>query len=225
MAAFGALVDQANGGRMHPEQWLGAAAVVCGLGLLVGTVRGHARWLVVPAAAFTAAGALAAPVARLGIDLDDLAGDRDVFIGEGTSGGRRAEHVGFGTIDIDVGGVPDGPVAVDARVAIGDVRVDVNVASDVTVEVRSRIDDGELRRDGSVAGANVVRIGPAGEPDVVVNARVGRGDVVVGQYRVTEDRVPDVPIITPRGTPARGRATDAGGGPRRGHRRRLVRAR
>ena len=52
VAAFGALVDQANGGRMHPEQWLGAAAVVCGLGLLVGTVRGRARWLVVPAAAF-----------------------------------------------------------------------------------------------------------------------------------------------------------------------------
>ena len=129
VAAFGALVDQANGGRMHPEQWLGAAAVVCGIGLLVGTVRGHARWLVVPAAAFAGAGALAAPVARLGIDLDDLAGDRDVFIGEGTPGGPREEHVGFGTIDVDVAGVPDGPVTLDARVAIGEVRVDVDLAS------------------------------------------------------------------------------------------------
>ena len=49
VAAIGALIDEANGGRLHPEQWLGAAAVVCGLGLLVGTLRGHGRWLIVPA--------------------------------------------------------------------------------------------------------------------------------------------------------------------------------
>ena len=49
VAAAGALIDQANGGRLHPEQWLGAAAAVCGLGLLVGTVMGRAHWLAIPA--------------------------------------------------------------------------------------------------------------------------------------------------------------------------------
>ena len=56
VAAVGALVDEANGGRLHPEQWLGAAAIVCGLGLLVGTLRGHGRWLIVPAVVFAGAG-------------------------------------------------------------------------------------------------------------------------------------------------------------------------
>src|SRR5688572_20508672 len=49
VAALGALVDQANGGRLHPEQWLGAAAVMCGVGLLVAAFVGRGRWLVVPA--------------------------------------------------------------------------------------------------------------------------------------------------------------------------------
>ena len=42
--------------------------------------------------------------------------------------------------------LPDGPVTIDARVAIGDIRVDGD--DEVTVEVRSRIDDGTLRVDG-----------------------------------------------------------------------------
>jgi hypothetical protein len=195
VAAVGALVDQANGGRLHPEQWLGAAAVVCGVGLLVGTVRGHARWLVVPAALFAGAGFVFAPVARLGIDMDDLAGDQHVFIGAETPGGLQQEHVGFGEITIDVGAVPPDLVTMDARVGIGDLRI--NTAEHVTVEVRSRIDEGTMRVDGGVAAGRVVRVGPEGEPDVIVLARVGRGDVDVWTRRV---RIPELrplpPVVT-----------------------------
>lgn len=196
VAALGALIDQANGGRLHPEQWLGAAAVVCGAGLLVGTVRGYARWLVVPAAAFAGAGFLAAPVARLGIDMDDLAGDQHVWIGAGTPGGLHEEHVGFGAVNIDVTAVPEAPVTIDARVAIGEVRVDA--AAGVTVELRSRIDEGTMYVNGTTAADDVVRIGPDGDPDVIVNARVGRGDVDVWPYaRIREELAPVPPIVTP----------------------------
>ncbi len=67
MAAAGALIDQANGGRLHPEQWLGAAAVVCGIGLLVGVVAGRARWLAIPAVLFAGAGFVAGEAARVGL--------------------------------------------------------------------------------------------------------------------------------------------------------------
>ena len=67
VAAVGALIDQANGGRLHPEQWLGLAAVVCGCGLLVGAFVGRALWLVVPAAMFAGTGFVAGEAARIGV--------------------------------------------------------------------------------------------------------------------------------------------------------------
>src|SRR5262245_59922622 len=48
VAAGGALIDQANGGRLHPEQCLGAAAAVCGAGVFISAWRGRAMWLVLP---------------------------------------------------------------------------------------------------------------------------------------------------------------------------------
>lgn len=87
VASVGALVDQLNGGRLHPEQWLGAAAVVCGLGMLVGTVRGHARWLIVPALLLAAVGYSAGVLAGMGIGTGDAFGDRTISISGDTPGG------------------------------------------------------------------------------------------------------------------------------------------
>jgi phage shock protein PspC (stress-responsive transcriptional regulator) len=191
VAAAGAMIDEVNGGRLHPEQWLGAAAVVCGVGLLVGTVVGRARWLFVPAAAFAVVGFVAGEAARLGLDSPELIDDESVFVGTGDPGGRSvSEHVVIGSVDVLVDGAPVEPVAIDARVAIGTVRV--TVADDVPVEVRTDADHGDVRVDGAERADGTVRVGPDGSPAVIVTAVVGRGDVEI-------DHVVDVvPPFRPR---------------------------
>ncbi len=193
VAAFGALVDEANGGRLHPEQWLGAAAVVCGLGLLVGTLRGHGRWLIVPAVLFAGSGYASGISARLGIDASDTFGDRWVWIGQQQPGGLRTAQSAFGSVYVNVDAVPDEPVVVDARVGIGDITIRVN--DQVRVEVRSRVDAGEVELDGSRRDdRDPLRLGPEGQPDVIVEARVGRGDVNVDSYVPAEVLQP-VPVL------------------------------
>ncbi|HEX4982388.1 MAG TPA: PspC domain-containing protein [Ilumatobacteraceae bacterium] len=194
VAAVGALVDEANDGRLHPEQWLGAAAVVCGLGLLVGTVRGHGRWLIVPGVLFAGAGYATGISTRLGIDASDTFGERRVWIGPQQSGGPRTAHSAFGSVDVNVDGVPDEQVVVDARVGIGDISIWVN--DQVAVEVRSRVDDGDLELNGARLGDDEpVRLGPEGPPDVIVEAWIGRGDVNIDTYMF--DVLPTVKVVEP----------------------------
>jgi hypothetical protein len=196
VAAVGALVDEANDGRLHPEQWLGAAAVVCGLGLLVGTLRGHGRWLIVPGLLFAGAGYASGISARLGIDASDAFGQRRVWIGPQQSSGLRTAHSALGSVDVNVEGVPDEQVVVDARVGIGAISIWVN--DQVAVEVRSRVDDGELQLNGTrVDDDEPVRLGPEGPPDVIVEAWIGRGDVNIDTYMF--DVVP--PLPTPPALP------------------------
>ena len=198
--------DQANGGRLHPEQWFGLAAVVCGAGLVIGTVRGHARWLVAPTLAFAAAALPhhADGPPRHGID-DAARGPLGVD-GDGTAGGLRAERVGIGNIDIEVSDVPDDVVTIDARSALGDVHV--RAAANVTVEVRSDVDDGAVRFDGVTSADGVIRLGGGERPDVIVNARVGRGDVVVSRYDAPVRR--DARDDPGRGSVDRGRTPHLG---------------
>ena len=195
VAAIGALVDQANGGRMHPEQWLGAAAAVCGIGLLVGAVAGRALWLVVPAVAFGGVGLVAGESARLGIRPDALIGDESVVVRADQPGGwSEREHVVLGAVDVTVEGAPLAPVEVDARAAIGNV--DVWVAHDVTVQVRARVDHGDVEVQGVDRLNGTYTLGPEGPPDVVVTARVGRGEIHLNPYERTP-AVPREPVIVP----------------------------
>lgn len=105
VAAGGALIDELNGGRLHPEQWLGAAAAVCGLGLLVGTLRGSARWLIVPAALFAVTGYGGGQLARAGIAVDDIAGERFLYVGA-DSAGTIGTDVGFGSLRLTIADAP-----------------------------------------------------------------------------------------------------------------------
>lgn len=174
VAAAGALIDEANGGRLHPEQWLGAAAVMCGLGLLVGTVRGHARWLIVPALVIAGAGVAAGDMARLGIGGSDLVGDRWINIYSDSSG-DITERLGIGSISINVDDVPASQIRIDARVAIGEISI--AVADHVAVDViRGNSTPSPLPSSGPAGG--VERIGrPDGPADVTIDARVAIGRV------------------------------------------------
>jgi hypothetical protein len=173
---------------------------VCGLGLLVGTVRGHGRWLIVPAVVFAGIGYASGISARLGIDTSDTFGERWVSIGSNDPGGLRVAHTAFGSVDVYVDGVPGEPVVVDARVGIGDI--DIRANDQVAVEVRSRVDDGSVELSGSRVGEDEpIRLGPEGQPDVVVEAWVGRGDVNIGTYD-QDDRarefLPPLPVVEPK---------------------------
>ncbi len=192
VGAAGALIDQANGGRMHPEQWLGAAAVICGIGLLVGTVMGRARWLAIPAVLLAGTGVVAGESARLGLHPTALTGDHVVDVSSASTFDVR-RHVVLGSVDVQIVDAPARPITVDARVAVGDVHV--LVPDDVTVEVRAR--GGDVRVDGVTRADGTFTVGPAGPAAVVVDARVGRGDIDVDHWApgVPELDLPGPPII------------------------------
>jgi len=180
VAAAGALIDEINGGRLHPEQWLGAAAIGCGVGLLVGTIRGRSRWLIVPAAAFAVAGFVGGGLSQAGVPIEKLGSDSFTYIREGEVNGEFDPRAAFGATYIDIEADPGDLVPqVDARAFSGDVNI--SVADDVTLLVRTDIDDGSAMVDGrSVDGTFTV--GPAGDPDVIIDTRVVRGDVRIDTY-------------------------------------------
>ena len=163
---------------MHPEQWLGGAAFVCGVGTLLGTVRGRARWLIVPALVFAVVGYGSGLMARMRIDASGFVGDRSVDVQQGISGDPIS--VGFGTIYLNVGSAPTKHQTVDARVAIGEINI--QVAEGLTVEIRGRLEHGGLLVDGDVLTSNTTLIGPDQTPDVTIDAWIGRGDIVVWEY-------------------------------------------
>ena len=194
-AAVGALIDELNGGRLHPEQWLGAAAVVCGLGLAVGAFRGRGRWLIVPALVFAGAGYVGGVMARADIGLESFAGDRWVYVdGEGLYSNERQE-TGFGTIQIQVDGAPPAPVDFTTRTGIGDVRM--RVSDDVTVEFRTDIDSGRRLVNGESVSDATFTIGPDGPPDITLDTRIVRGDVEVFTYDRSEFEAEFVEPVPP----------------------------
>lgn len=183
VAAVWAIADEADGGRLHPEQWLGAAAAICGVGLLIGAVMGRAKWLVLPAAAFAGVGFVSGLSARLGVDPGDTFGDRHIGVGSYSTASMISERVTIGGIDIGIDGVPPQPVTIDARVGIGDIDVQLfggESAEEPTVEIHATIDNGSAR--GPSGPFQVLTIGPEGPPDVIINARIIRGDLRVNQY-------------------------------------------
>ena len=214
VAAVGALIDQANGGRLHPEQWLGAAAAVCGAGIFVSAWRGRAMWLILPAVAFGVSGFVAGHAARAGVD-EFSWGTTYEAVGPGWSTGPREVERVAGEVNLDVAGVPDDtPQAVDVRIGIGELRT--TVADGVTVELRADLEDGTAFVDGDrVAADEPIRVGPEGSPDVIVTVTISEGDLFVARRpTVFVDRptVPPVPAVPPLAIPDGEPVLDLGDG-------------
>ncbi len=181
VAAVGALIDKANGGRLHPEQWLGAAAVVCGIGLLVGIFVGHARWLIVPAILFGLAGWAWGVCARLGVPITER-GDSSASIDTTGLFGTRDMRVAHGSASLWVGGAPASVVRPTMRVAFGDVDITSNGLT--TIEIHADVDDGSIMMStqGSHRVGDVITIGPDGAPSVIVDVRIGHGNLTINEY-------------------------------------------
>jgi hypothetical protein len=196
VAAVGALIDQLNGGRLHPEQWLGAAAAVCGVGMVIGAWRGRGLWLIVPGLLFAGAGFgfVAGHAARAGADTLSMGGE-DVWIERGTTDTVRSTRLG-GTARLAVIAAPvAGPVRAELRVGIGEIEIDVD--DEVTVEIRAVTHDGDVFVGNEVRPDGVITLGPEGEPDVFVDAEISLGDVDIDRYdfsrNIDDELLPELP--------------------------------
>ena len=192
-AAGWAIVDTVAGGRSHPEQWLGAAAVVCGAGMLVGAFRGRGRWLIIPAVLFAASGYVGGTISRLGVDGGDLITDRSTsFVPGGPT--TITEKVGIGSLTVDMQNDFDGVGTADLAVGFG--KITIYVPSEVTAQIDVLVEHGDLDTPG-VAYSILQDRGPTdrrivvgpdvADPDVVVTAHVVAGQVQIVQYAAFEE--------------------------------------
>ena len=88
VAAAGTVIAQ--GSSTGIKVAFGLAVVVCAVGLLVGTLFGRARWLVVPAALFAAVSVAGAATENLGVSITGTR--QDTSWGPGDEGPHTVEH-------------------------------------------------------------------------------------------------------------------------------------
>ena len=190
VGAVGALIDQANGGRLHPEQWLGAAAAVCGLGLLIGAWRGRARWLIVPAVVFAGAGFIGGTAASVGGPWTRLSGDQWTWIQAELSPVDSRVGVVFGNVNLNIASLPSPPGRFQAATAFGSVRIGLPQDDKVAVEIHIGGTPDRVNVDGQRTNKRVIRLGPLDAPPLLIDARVGRGSVEIQRNRQYPETVP-----------------------------------
>ena len=135
VGAAGAIGYQLDGDGLHPERWLGAAAAVCGIGIVVGAWRGRALWLVVPGLLFASSGFVAGHAARAGIDEFDV-GTRHFWVSpSGRVALPEAESLVAGEIEVTLYSAPPEGTRSDLRVGLG--VIDIVVDDDLTIDVRA----------------------------------------------------------------------------------------
>ena len=145
VAAAGAIGYGIAGDGLHPERWLGAAAVVCGAGMVVGAWRGRALWLVLPGLLFAGSGFVAGHAARAGLD-DFAVGGRDFWTDSPTDGLPAREDLVAGQITVTIDDAPPPNTRSDLRVGVGVIEVVVD--DDVALEVRAHVHDGHIVVNG-----------------------------------------------------------------------------
>jgi phage shock protein PspC (stress-responsive transcriptional regulator) len=194
VGAAGAVSYQLSDDGLHPERWLGAAAIVCGIGITIGAWRGRALWLVVPGLLFAGAGFVAGHAARAGIDEFD-AGSRDFWVGPMTPNGLPArEHLIAGEIEVTLYSAPAPGTRADLRVGLGEI--DIVVDDSVTIDVRAHVHDGDVVVDGddrpNDGDVQVIRIGSGTSPDAVIDATISVGRLEIDRRPLQQRaRIPD----------------------------------
>ena len=188
VGAAGAIGYQVAGDGLHPERWLGAAAMVCGAGMVVGAWRGRALWLIVPGLLFAGSGFVAGHTARAGID-EFEAGTRHLMV---DSAGRVAlpagEQLIAGEIEVTLYSAPPDDLHADLRVGLG--VIDIVVDDDVTIDVRAHVHDGDIvvngverSNDGDI---QVIRVGSGERAEAVVSVTVSVGRLEITQHALPE---------------------------------------
>ena len=197
VAAAGAIGYEIAGDGLHPERWLGAAAAVCGAGMVVGAWRGRALWLVVPGLLFAASGFVAGHVARA--ELDDFeVGSREFATASRTDALPAREHLAAGEIIVTIDDGPPPATRSDLRVGLGVIEIVVD--EDVALEVRAHVHDGDIVVDGDERPSDgdplVLRFGPNEPPDVIIGATISVGELQIDRREViARTCVPEIPEL------------------------------
>jgi phage shock protein PspC (stress-responsive transcriptional regulator) len=182
IAAVGTLVTEGSAEGIKIS--FGLAALACGVGLLVGTFAGRARWLVVPAALL--AGVSVAGAATEDLDVS-LRGTRQsmTFVTSAAEPNPPPANIdkAGGDTRIQLEAV-DEPV--DGRIRVGYGIVHISAASDVRLEVRARVGLGSIdmpngSEDGYRRDATYTD-GPSDAPLVRYDIAVGFGDISVDRF-------------------------------------------
>jgi phage shock protein PspC (stress-responsive transcriptional regulator) len=186
LVVAGALIAAREAGVHHLSvtNILAATVIVIGCGLLVGSVVGRARWLVLPGGALAVA---LLALTGIGVPIDGGIGDRTWHP---TNVVARSYHLGIGHAVLDLRDVPldtSGPTYIDASVALGELKVLVpdrvtvwqveGRAAVGRVEVFGTEHDGVHPRVFADSGQLVTANGP-GNP-LILRLRVGAGYVEV----------------------------------------------
>ncbi|QBI21078.1 PspC domain-containing protein [Egibacter rhizosphaerae] len=182
-----ALVDQAGLVSLGVTQLLGLALAVLGIGLLVGSVWGRARWLALPAVGI---GLTALVIGTLG----QFVPFGPANVETATAGDRLHQPTsvddlessyahGFGILELDLSELeldPDETVSVDAGVTAGELLV--IPPSDAAVEARGRARFGEVDlppREAAGIGVDTTTEIPGDQGTLVLDLEVRFGRVAV----------------------------------------------
>lgn len=159
---------------------LALALLVTGTALVIGAWRGRARWLI-PVAAVLAIGMSAAAV--IDVPVSGEVGDR-AYAPATVEEVRSAYHLGVGGLVVDLSRVDFGVGGASVKVTTGVGDLQVLVPRDVEVVAFGHAGAGVVRLfggevNGTDVGRRVVSPGVEGAGRLVIDARVGIGEVVV----------------------------------------------
>jgi phage shock protein PspC (stress-responsive transcriptional regulator) len=179
-------------GTIPASAVLAVALLVLGLGLLVGSIAGRARWLAFVVALLLPITYVAGLTEDLGVPLRAGVGDRVVVVTE-ASQVEDDLTLAAGTMVIDlteVGRVPAGTEVV-ARVGAGEL--ELRVPEGAGLEGHARVEVGESdvlgqRHDGFAIDREISIEADAGQPTYDLDLRVGAGELRVVRTAPESDR-------------------------------------
>jgi phage shock protein PspC (stress-responsive transcriptional regulator) len=184
LIAVGVTAALDNGGSHDPDvqTYLAIGTGIIGLGLLIGTFIGRARWLAWLGLPMLA---LLIVVSTSGIELDGGAGDR-AYTPTEASDVQPTYRLGVGSLRIDLSDVDlsEQLVRTKASLGVGNLEIVVPANADVSIDSRSGIGEVLLfgeEANGTSVSRSVVDYGTGGDGriDLVLDL-----DVNIGQVRV-----------------------------------------
>jgi len=175
-------VDDGGANGPAAKTYLAIATGIIGLGLLVGTFVGRARWLAwlgLPTMA------LLVVVSTSGVDLEGGAGDRAYMPAE-VSDIQQSYRLGVGSLRLDLTDVDLSEQLVRTKLSLGVGNLEIVVPRNADVSIESRSGIGEVllfgeSEDGTSVSRDLVDYGTGGDGriDLVLDL-----DVNIGQVRV-----------------------------------------